>query len=61
MRLPQVRIARAGGIRPLVTMLSSASPDSQTHAAGALYHLSASAAQKLTQCMHPPMCMCPMH
>ena len=34
-------IVEAGGVKPLVVMLSSDSPEAQTHASGALWHLAA--------------------
>ena len=35
------RIVDAGGVVPLVAMLSSGSPEAQTHAAGAIWQLAA--------------------
>ena len=40
------RIASAGGLGPLVAMLSSGSEDAQTHAAAALHHLATAASNK---------------
>lgn len=50
--LPQVAIADAQGIEPLVAMLGSSSPHSQAHAAAALHHLSASVENKKEICKH---------
>ena len=41
-------MAKAGGIAPLVSMLSSACQESQTHAAAALRHLSKSVENNAT-------------